>query len=206
MNGTSYSLARHTFWLFSIVTMVASMMLVGCGSKDGGAAPAPPVVVVPLGPTPTTPVGSGVYLATNLQILDSRTFELFLQNAQLCSPRIVGWSFGAANCESYSSAAWLGFQATGGGVGIVPTMVNVTIGAGAGSPWDYNHSGWTTEVKKPSFPITNLGFANGSAGFTGTGYYGFRMVTTGFAGTTSPISVDLIYSGIVFARGTAYPK
>jgi hypothetical protein len=202
----TYSLTRHAFWVVSLSAMVASMLLVGCGSNNSGGSAPPPVVVVPLSPTPIATVGRGVYLAMNLQILSRPTFELFLQNAQLCSPRIVGWSIGAANCESYSSAGWLGFQVSGGGIGIVPTAVNVTVGAGAGSPWDYNHSGWTTEVKKPSFPLSNLGLANGSSGFTGTGYYGLRMVTTGFPGTTTSIAVDLIYNGIVFARGNAHPN
>ncbi len=84
--------------------------------------------------------------------------------------------------------------------------MNVTVAAGAGTPRDYNHSGWTNEVKRLSFPLSSFGPANNTTGFTGLGYNGFRIVTTGFTGGTNTISVDLVYSGIVFARGIAYPQ
>lgn len=202
MKRSTYSLARHTFWIFGVAAMVASMALVGCGS-NGNSGAVQPTPIAPITPAaPVTPGVGGNLLASNLSIVDGKNFELFLQNAQTgCDPRIVGWSFGAAACESYSHAGYLYVQATGGGVGTLPTALFITVGAGAGTPWGVN-TRWTTEVKRPSFQMNSIAFANNSQGFTATGPYGFRMVVNkGFPRADYQMSVELQYNGIVFARG-----
>lgn len=202
------SLLKHTYWIFGIAAIVASIALVGCGSKDQAAPAVAQPLVVPL--TTGTPGSSGYYVATNLSITDEGTFRLLLQNGGLCSPAFT-YTFGSANCRTYSSAGYLIVQLTGGSAGVVPTAANATLGAGSSSPNTPNRD-WTSggAVLRPSFYGMATGPANNSQGFVATvvngPQNGFRfVVNSGFPGTGVPLNVDLMYSGIVFARGTLYP-
>ena len=147
---------------------------------------------------------SGTFVTVSgLSILNKSTFELFLQNAGLCSPAPYGTIyFGASSCGAYSNAGYMVLQTIGATGQTIPAQGTVMIGAGAAAPNQYNNSGWTSNVLRMSFYSTLAG-ANGNQGFTGTGPYGFRfIVNSGFPGSSYQMSVDLQYNGTVFARGT----
>lgn len=239
------ALARHTFWVFGLTMMVASMVLVGCGSNDGGGAP--PAVVGPAGPigvaacpagqvmtahnclytascqntypgygwlpgenrcVPPLPGSPGAVTSGNfvgsLTIQSPQTFALMLQNYGLCSPYVIGINLGNANCDNYTHAGYMSLQAAGSTGGVIPAQAIVVIGAGASFPTQANNK-WITggAVLRPSFssplaPATT----NGTAGFTGTGPYGFRFVVTqGLPGNSYQMPVNLMYNGAVFATG-----
>lgn len=233
------ALARHTFWVFGLTMMVASMVLVGCGSNDGGGAPS---VIAPIGPgVAACPAGqvmtqynclytascqniypgygwlpgenrcvpplpgataptSGTFLARDLQIINEANFGLFLESFGLCR---TYWSLGNIDCESYSHAGYLSLQTSGASGGTLPSLANLTLGAGAGYPGGRN-TDWTTggQILRPSFSA-NLSPANNNNGFTGRGPYGFRfVVNNGLPGNSYQMNVDLEFNGAVFARGT----
>lgn len=203
------SLLKHTYWIFGIAAVVASIALVGCGSKDNGAAAVAQPLVVPL--TTGTPGSNGYYIATNLSITDEGAFRLLLQNGGLCSPAF-SYTFGSASCRTYSGAGYLVVQLTGGIAGVVPTAANATLGAGARAPKTPNENFMSGgAVLRPTFYGMAIGPANNSQGFVAMvvngPQNGFRfVVNSGFPGTGVPLNVDLVYSGIVFARGTLYPQ
>lgn len=239
------ALARHTFWVFGLTMMVASMVLVGCGSNDGGGAPS---VIAPVGPqavvcqagqvntaygclytsscqsiypgygwlpgenrcVPPLPGAtaptSGKFLARDLQISEEgkRSFELFLESFGLCQTRLA---IGNLSCKNYSHTGYLVLQASGAVGATLPAQAFLTLAAGAGYPGGYN-SDWTTGGRVLQVPVTTtLGYANNNNGFTGAGPNGFRfVVNNGFPGNAYQMNVDLIYNGVVFARGTLFAQ
>ncbi len=142
---------------------------------------------------------SGTFLG-GLSIVNKSTFELFLQNTGRCSPNVIGWDWGNRACSSYSQAGYMVIQTGVVSGSTLPSQATVTIGAGSSAPGQPNNSGWTTATIQVPF-VSPLSTYN--QGFTGTGPYNFRfVVSNGLPGNSYQLTVEAIYNGTVFARGT----
>lgn len=150
--------------------------------------------------------GTGFF--TSLTITNPDAFALMLQNSGMCDPYVIGWNFGSASCSNYTHSGYMVMEFSGAlANGTLPTQSNIWIGAGSRSPNQPN-SEWITggAVKVISY-LTNNAYANNNNGFTGTPMNnvpgGFRfVVNNGLPGSSYQFSVDLMYNGTVFARGT----
>lgn len=153
----------------------------------------------------------GINFKGSLGVSNRDAFGRMLQYAGLCNPYWIGWNWGDANCNSWSSSAFMHLNIISG-----QNAGNFTIGAGSSNPDLYNpflgalvSSGWTGGRALILNQRAKLYDFNNSQGMyvegvdaAGTPVNLRGLVDIGRPDTSYQFDITLYYQGTAIARGT----
>ena len=141
--------------------------------------------------------------AAGLSISNRTSLEALLKYSGVCDPYWIGWNFGTWSCSNYSSQGFIIIEALNATAG----EVNITIGAGASTPYSnnyYNGGGQylTLSMRGLIHPINNStgmeivgsNYAAQNLGFRGT-------VDTGTL-KDQTYTIKLFFQDVQFAQTT----
>lgn len=151
--------------------------------------------------------GYGTNFKGSLGVSNRDAFSRMLQYAGLCNPYWVGWNWGDANCNTWSTSGFMHLNIISG-----QNSGNFTIGAGTSNPDAYNpFYGALTGFARALIlnQRAKLYDYNNSQGMyvEGVDYAGTRvglrgLVEVGRPDTSYQFDITLEYQGAVIARGT----